>query len=67
MLFIKYIDNILKIRIINIILNPQDELNLILKFELSIVSNVYLKDSQFDKFVNIIALFNGKSTPYLLV
>jgi len=66
-LFIKYIDNILKIRIINIILNPQDELNLILKFELSIVSNVYLKDSQFDKFVNIIALFNGKSTPYLLV
>ena len=46
MLFIKYIDNILKIRIINIILNPQDELNLILKFELSIVSNVYLKDSQ---------------------
>ena len=63
MLFIKYIDNIFKIRILNIILNPQDELNLILKFELSIVSNVYLKDSQFDKFVNIITLFNGKSTP----
>ena len=67
MLFIKYIDNIFKIRILNIILNPQDELNLILKFELSIVSNVYLKDSQFDKFVNIITLFNGKSTSYLLI